>query len=63
MEKTDILYSINVEDVQDVAQSEYDRGLDDHELESVAAKLGEYIDWYEAVDTAIAQTIRERKAS
>lgn len=62
MKKTDILYSINVRDVQDVAQREYDRELEDGEVESVAAKLGEYIDWYEAVNTAVAQTIRKSKA-
>lgn len=61
MKRTDILYSINVEDVQDVAQREFDRELDDKEMESVAAKLGEYIDWYEAVNTAVAQTIRKAK--
>jgi len=63
MKRTDILYSINVQDVQDVAKREYDRKLDDGEVESVAAKLGEYIDWYEAVNTAVGQTIRKSKAS
>jgi hypothetical protein len=63
MKKTDILYSINVQDVQDVAEREYDRELDDGEVESVAAKLGEYIDWYEAVNTVVAQTIRKNRAS
>lgn len=63
MKRTDILYSINVNDVQDVAQRECDRELNDDEMESVAAKLGEYIDWYEAVNTAIVQTIGKGKAS
>jgi hypothetical protein len=49
--------------VQEVTQREYDRELDDGEVKSVAAKLGEYIDWYEAVNTAVAQTIRKSKAS
>jgi len=63
MKRTDIIYSINVQDVQEVTQREYDRELDDGEVKSVAAKLGEYIDWYEAVNTAVAQTIRKSKAS
>ena len=46
-----------------MAQREFDRKLNDKEMESVAAKLGEYIDWYEAVNTAVAQTIRKSKAS
>jgi len=63
MKGMNIVYSINVQDVQDVAQREFDRELNDKELESVAAKLGEYIDWYEAVNTAVAQTIRKGKPS
>jgi hypothetical protein len=63
MKRMNILYSINVQDVQDVAQREFDRELNDKEMESVAAKLGEYIDWYEAVNTAVAQTIRKGKTS
>jgi len=63
MKRTDILYSINVQDVQEVAQREYDRKLDNGELKSVASKLGEYIDWYEAVNTAVAQTIQKSKVS
>jgi len=63
MKRTDILYSINVQDVQDVAQREFDRQLNDKEMESVAAKLGEYIDWYEAVNTTVAQTLRKGKTS
>ena len=63
MKRMNILYSINVQDVQDVAQREFDRELNDKEMESVAAKLGEYLDWYEAVNTAVAQTIRKGKTS
>ena len=63
MKGMNIVYSINVQDVQDVAQREFDRELNDKEMESVAAKLGEYIDWYEAVNTAVVQTIRKGKKS
>jgi len=63
MKGMNIVYSINVQDVQDVAQREFDRELNDKEMESVAAKLGEHIDWYEAVNTAVAQTIRKGKTS
>ena len=63
MKRTDILYSLNVQDVQDVAQREFDRELNDKEIKSVAAKLGEYIDWYEAVNTAVAQTVRKGETS
>jgi hypothetical protein len=63
MKRMNILYSINVQDVQDVAQREFDRKLNDKEMESVADKLGEYIDWYEAVNSAVAQTIQKSKTS
>ena len=63
MKRMNILYSINVQDVQDVAQREFDRKLNDKEMESVTAKLGEFIDWYEAVNSAVTQTIRKSKAS
>jgi len=63
MKKTDILYSINVQDVQDVAYREYSRQLNQEEVESVARKLGEYVDWFEAVNTAVAETIRKGKTS
>jgi hypothetical protein len=61
MKKNDILYSINVQDVQDVAQREFDRKLNDKEMKSVSNRLGECIDWYEAVNTAVAQTIQNPK--
>jgi hypothetical protein len=61
MRGTKILYSINVHDVQDVAQQDFDRKLNDEQIKSVADKLGAYIDWYEAVNNAIAQTIGDGK--
>ena len=45
MRKNKILYSINVEDVQNVAMDELDRSLTDEELRLVEEKLGDYIDW------------------
>lgn len=63
MKRTDILYSINVQDVQDVAHREYNRQLNQEEVKSVAHKLGEYIDWYEAVNTAVAETIHKGNTS
>jgi hypothetical protein len=61
MKRTAILYSVNVQDVQDVAKREFDRELNDKEMKSVAVKLGEYIDWYEAVISAVTQVIRKSK--
>ena len=43
-----IIYSINIEDVQNVAKEE---------LEIIEDKLGDYIDWYSAIDIAIRNKI------
>ena len=53
--KRRIVFSINVEDIQNVADQELDRGLTDKELEFVESRLDEYIDWYGAIASAISE--------
>lgn len=48
-----IIYSINVEDVQNVADQELDRELTDKEIEFIENRLGDYVDWYGAIASAI----------
>lgn len=48
-----IIYSINIEDVQNVAEQEFERKLTAKELRLVEDKVGDYINWYEAVLNAI----------
>ena len=48
-----IIYSINVEDLQNVAEQELDRELTDKEIELIEKRLGDYVDWYEAITSAI----------
>lgn len=52
-----IIYSINIEDVQNVAEEELGRKLTKKELEIIEDKLGDYIDWYGAIDTVIQNEI------
>lgn len=52
-----IIYSINIEDVQNVAEEEHGRKLAKKELEIIEDKLGDYIDWYSAIDIAIQNEI------
>jgi len=52
-----IIYSINIEDVQNVAEEELERKLTKKELEIIEDKLGDHIDWYSAIDTAIQSEI------
>jgi len=48
-----IIYSINIEDVQNVAEQALDRKLTAKELKLVEDKVGDYINWYEAILNAI----------
>jgi glutamyl-tRNA reductase len=52
-----IIYSINIEDIQNVAEEELKRKLTKKELEIIEDKLGDYIDWYSAIDIAIQNEI------
>jgi len=57
MKPSKIIYSINIEDVQNVAEEELERKLTKKELEIIEDKLGDYIDWHSAIDTAIQNEI------
>lgn len=54
-----IIYSINIEDVQYVAEEELGRKLTNKELKIVEDKIGDYIDWYNAIETTIRNEILE----
>ena len=47
------IYSINVADVQEVAQEELGRKLTQEEIKLVDDRLGDYIGWYDAISMAI----------
>lgn len=51
------IYSINFEDIQTVAEQEFDRLLTDKELEIIEAKIDNYFDWYEPIIMAIQDNI------
>jgi hypothetical protein len=48
-----IIYSINVEDLQNVAEQEIDRELTDKEIEFIENRLGDYLDWYGVIASAM----------
>lgn len=54
-----IIYSINIEDVQNVAEQELGRKLSKKELKIIEEKIGDYIDWYENINMAIQNTISD----
>lgn len=55
MDGEKILYSLNVNDAQDVAEQEFGLILTDSELERIGARVGDHILWY----VAMAFTIRD----
>jgi hypothetical protein len=48
-----VVYSINIEDIQTVAEDELERKLNREELKMVQDKIGDHIDWFEAISSAI----------
>jgi hypothetical protein len=54
-----IVYQLTVEDLQNVADEELSRKLTEEEIKMVEDKLGDYIKWYEAIGSAIANMLHE----
>lgn len=52
-----VIYSLNIEDVQNVAQQEFERELSQIELKIVEDKIGDYIDWYGAIEMTIQNEV------
>lgn len=54
MKKDEVVYSINVEDLQVVSKVIFGKELTDVQLETVSRKVGDYFnDWFERVEFAI----------
>ena len=61
MKNSRIVYSINIQDIRDVAEQELEKELTDEELKVVVSKIGDYIDWYGAIELTINDTILNKK--
>jgi hypothetical protein len=57
--KDDIVYSLNVEDVQTVALEELDRELTRKEIKKIEDMIADNIDWYGAIADAINANFKE----
>jgi hypothetical protein len=53
-----VVYSLCIEDIQTVAQEEYGRKLSANELVAIEEKLGDYIPWYDMIDSVINNYLR-----
>ncbi len=58
--KDRIVYSINVEDLQNVAEQELDRELSDKEIKLIEDRLGDYIDWYGTIASTFNELTKKR---
>ena len=52
-----IIYSLNVADLQTVAQQEIGRDLTNKEIEKIKDSIATKINWYDAISDAICQGI------
>ena len=52
------VYEISVDDLQRVAQEVLERELNDEEIAAVGNSLGDYIDWFQSIETAINNCVR-----
>ncbi len=48
-----IVYSINVTDIQEVAQEVLDRKLNKEEISKIKESIGDYLDWFQAIENSI----------
>jgi hypothetical protein len=47
--------TVNVEDIQTVAEQELERELTDEEIKIVEDRLGDYIDWYGSIASVLGE--------
>ena len=50
-----IIYSINTDDLQEVAEEVLERRLTQSEIALVQDKVGDHIDWFQAIENAIQE--------
>lgn len=48
-----VVYSLNIDDIQNVAVEEFGRTLTADELEIIEDNLGDYIKWYDIIEMTI----------
>lgn len=62
MKDSNIFYSLTVEDIQTVAEESLERRLSFEEIQKVLSIVETKIPWFDLVDTAIRQVVREEYA-
>ena len=54
MKKDQIVYSIKASEVKQVAEEELNRKLTDEEMKQITGRIGDYINWREAVSFTLS---------
>ncbi|MCG2709157.1 MAG: hypothetical protein L6246_02395 [Thermodesulfovibrionales bacterium] len=57
-----VIYSLNIEDVQNVAEEELGRRASKKELKIIEDKVGDYIDWHEAISLSLNDAVSSQKS-
>jgi hypothetical protein len=55
----EIVYGIKVDDLQNASMQVLERSLTDAEVNLVKESIGDYIDWFQAIENAIKKHIHE----
>lgn len=55
----EIVYSMNINDIQDVANQVLGRSLMKKEITLVKESIGDYVDWFSAIESAIMKHIHK----
>lgn len=55
-----VIYQLTIEDVQNVAREEIERELSIGELQVIEDKIGDYIHWYELIDSVINSELQKK---
>ncbi len=57
------VYKISVEDLRQVAKEVLERELTSEEIAAVGNSVGDYIDWFQAIENAIHHCVRSSNPS
>lgn len=57
------VYKLSIEDLQLVAREVLERELTNDEIAAVGNALGDYIDWFQAIENAIHRCVRAKQPS
>lgn len=55
-----IVYSLNVEDLQRVANDELSRDLTIDEIKIIEGKIGDYIPWYDTIASVVYDVVANK---